>query len=43
MLDRERSSQVWFALKRLLDFPNVRNYDASWTEWGNLVKTPIEK
>jgi thiosulfate/3-mercaptopyruvate sulfurtransferase len=34
---------VWFAPKHLLGFPNVRNYDASWTEWRNLVKTPIEK
>ncbi len=39
----ERSSQMWFALKYLLGYPDVRNYDGSWTEWGNLVRTPIEK
>jgi thiosulfate/3-mercaptopyruvate sulfurtransferase len=39
----ERSSHTWFALKYLLGFPNVRNYDGSWTEWGNLVNVPIEK
>jgi thiosulfate/3-mercaptopyruvate sulfurtransferase len=39
----ERSSHTWFALTYLLGFRNVRNYDGSWTEWGNLVKTPIEK
>ena len=33
----ERSSHTWFALKYLLGFENVRNYDGSWTEWGNLV------
>ncbi len=39
----ERSSHTWFALKYLLGFDNVRNYDGSWTEWGNLVGAPIEK
>ena len=39
----ERSSHSWFALKYLLGYPNVRNYDGSWTEWGNLVGAPIEK
>ncbi len=39
----ERSSHTWFALKYLLDFPNVRNYDGSWTEWGNLIGAPIAK
>jgi thiosulfate/3-mercaptopyruvate sulfurtransferase len=33
----ERSSHTWFTLKYLLGFPNIRNYDGSWTEWGNLV------
>ena len=39
----ERSSHTWFVLKYLLGYPNVRNYDGSWTEWGNLVEAPIEK
>ena len=39
----ERSSHTWFALTYLLGFENVRNYDGSWTEWGNVVKAPIEK
>src|SRR3989454_2511951 len=39
----ERSSHTWFVLKYLLGYPNVRNYDGSWTEWGNLVRTPIEE
>jgi len=39
----ERSSHTWFALKYLLGYPNVKNYDGSWTEWGNLVDAPIEK
>jgi thiosulfate/3-mercaptopyruvate sulfurtransferase len=39
----ERSSHTWFALKYLLGYPNVRNYDGSWTEWGNLIGAPIAK
>lgn len=39
----ERSSHSWFALTYLLGYPRVRNYDGSWTEWGNLVGVPIEK
>ncbi len=39
----ERSSHTWFVLTRLLGFPRVRNYDGSWTEWGNVVGAPIEK
>ena len=39
----ERSSHTWFVLHHLLGYPNVRNYDGSWTEWGNLVRSPIEK
>lgn len=37
----ERSSHTWFVLKYLLGYPNVKNYDGSWTEWGNLVGAPI--
>ncbi len=37
----ERSSHTWFVLKYLLGYDNVRNYDGSWTEWGNLVGVPI--
>ncbi|HXG31491.1 MAG TPA: sulfurtransferase [Thermodesulfobacteriota bacterium] len=39
----ERSSHTWFVLTYLLGYKNVRNYDGSWTEWGNLVRAPIEK
>jgi thiosulfate/3-mercaptopyruvate sulfurtransferase len=39
----ERSSHSWFALKYLLGYDKVRNYDGSWTEWGNLVGSPIKK
>ena len=39
----ERSSHTWFVLSHLLGFTDVRNYDGSWTEWGNLVRAPIEK
>ena len=39
----ERSSLTWFVLTYLLGYPNVRNYDGSWTEWGNLVRAPIAK
>ncbi len=39
----ERSSHTWFVLRYLLGYPRVRNYDGSWTEWGNLVGVPIEK
>jgi len=39
----ERSSHTWFVLKYLLGFEKVRNYDGSWTEWGNAVRSPIEK
>jgi thiosulfate/3-mercaptopyruvate sulfurtransferase len=39
----ERSSHTWFVLKYLLGFKDVRNYDGSWTEWGNLIGAPIEK
>jgi thiosulfate/3-mercaptopyruvate sulfurtransferase len=39
----ERSSLTWFVLKYLLGYPTVKNYDGSWTEWGNLVDAPIEK
>jgi thiosulfate/3-mercaptopyruvate sulfurtransferase len=39
----ERSAHSWFVLKHLLGYPNVKNYDGSWTEWGNLVGAPIVK
>ena len=39
----ERSSHTWFVLTYLLGYPSVRNYDGSWTEWGNLVGAPIER
>jgi len=39
----ERSSHTWFVLKYLLGYPRVRNYDGSWTEWGNIVGAPIER
>ncbi len=39
----ERSSHSWFVLTQLLGYPKVRNYDGSWTEWGNMVRNPIEK
>lgn len=37
----ERSSHTWFVLTHLLGIPGVRNYDGSWTEWGNTVRVPI--
>ncbi|MBU6289496.1 MAG: sulfurtransferase, partial [Chloroflexi bacterium] len=37
----ERSSHTWFVLRELLGYRNVRNYDGSWTEWGNLIGAPI--
>ncbi len=39
----ERSAHSWFVLNELLEFPNVKNYDGSWTEWGNLIDAPIER
>ena len=38
----ERSSHTWFALQELLGYPNVKNYDGSWTEYGSLVAVPVE-
>jgi thiosulfate/3-mercaptopyruvate sulfurtransferase len=39
----ERSSHTWFVLQQLLGYPHVRNYDGSWTEWGNTVRVPIAR
>ena len=39
----ERSSLTWFVLTYLLGYSHVRNYDGSWTEWGNLVRVPIAR
>ncbi len=39
----ERSSHTWFVLKYLLGYPRVRNYDGSWAEWGNQIRSPIER
>ncbi len=39
----ERSSHTWFVLRYLLGYKNVKNYDGSWTEWGNLVGAPVER
>ena len=39
----ERSSHTWFVLRYLLGYDKVRNYDGSWTEWGNAVRAPIER
>jgi thiosulfate/3-mercaptopyruvate sulfurtransferase len=39
----ERSAHTWFVLTELLGYPNVRNYDGSWTEWGSLIGAPIER
>lgn len=39
----ERSSHTWFVLKYILGYENVKNYDGSWTEWGNLIGNPIKK
>ncbi|WP_322802518.1 sulfurtransferase [Thermoflexus sp.] len=39
----ERSSVTWFVLRHLLGYPNVRNYDGSWSEWGNTIGVPIER
>jgi thiosulfate/3-mercaptopyruvate sulfurtransferase len=39
----ERSAHTWFVLRELLGYPNVRNYDGSWTEWGSSIRVPIEK
>jgi thiosulfate/3-mercaptopyruvate sulfurtransferase len=39
----ERAAHTWFVLKYLLGYPQVLNYDGSWTEWGSLIDAPIEK
>jgi thiosulfate/3-mercaptopyruvate sulfurtransferase len=39
----ERSAHTWFVLRELLGYPDVRNYDGSWTEWGSAIRAPIEK
>jgi thiosulfate/3-mercaptopyruvate sulfurtransferase len=39
----ERSAHTWFVLHELLGQPDVKNYDGSWTEWGNLVDVPVQK
>jgi thiosulfate/3-mercaptopyruvate sulfurtransferase len=39
----ERSAHTWFVLRELLGYPQVRNYDGSWTEWGSAIRAPIEK
>jgi thiosulfate/3-mercaptopyruvate sulfurtransferase len=39
----ERSAHTWFVLRELLGYPDVRNYDGSWTEWGSVIRAPIEK
>jgi len=39
----ERSAHTWFVLKYLLGYPNVKNYDGSWIEWGNIIENPIDQ
>ncbi|GIU91609.1 MAG: hypothetical protein KatS3mg011_0515 [Acidimicrobiia bacterium] len=39
----ERAAHTWFVLHEILGYPNVRNYDGSWTEYGSLVDVPVEK